>query len=69
MLLAIDLYKDFGNVEGISVARVLSLQTMGINGSEFDLPEADCFAPDDIASLSQLIFDLAVSQIEAVLEP
>lgn len=68
-MLAVNPDKDFGNVEGISVARVLSLQTMGINGSEFDLPEADCFAPDDIASLSQLIFDLAVSQIEAVLEP
>jgi len=32
---AVNLYEDFINVEGIAEASVLSLQSAGINGTEF----------------------------------
>jgi len=50
MLLAIDLDEDFINVNGISIATVLPLQASGIDGSEFDTPQADRFATDSDAS-------------------
>ena len=39
MLLATDLHEDLINEEGIAVALVLSLQSSGIFGTEFDAPE------------------------------
>jgi hypothetical protein len=40
MLLAFDLHEDFINVEGISIAPVLSFQTAGIYYSELDAEPA-----------------------------
>ena len=51
MLLAIDLHEDFIDIEGVTKATMLSLQSAGINGSEFDTPEADSFSGYDDASL------------------
>ena len=59
----------FIDVEGITVASVLSLQSAGINGSELDAPEPDRFASDSDATLGQQIFDIAVTEIESVVEP
>jgi len=53
MLLAIDLHEDFIDEEGVTITSVLSFQSAGINGSELDTPEADRFAADSDASLSQ----------------
>jgi len=53
MLLTIDLYKDFIDEEGIAVASMLSLQAAGINGSEFDGPEADRFAANGDTAFDQ----------------
>jgi acyl-CoA synthetase (AMP-forming)/AMP-acid ligase II len=39
VLFAIDLYKDFINVERIAVASVFPLQYSGVNCAEFDTPE------------------------------
>ena len=39
-MLAVNPDKDFGNVEGISVAGVLSLQSTSMNGSELDTEPA-----------------------------
>ena len=41
MLLAVYLHEDFIDVEGITVASVLSLQSPGVQGTEFDAPETD----------------------------
>ena len=49
MLLAVDLHEDFIDVKGISVASMTSLQTAGINRSEFDTPQPDCFTADGYA--------------------
>ena len=69
MLLAIDLYEDFIDVEGVAVAPVLSLQAAGINSAKLDTPEAYCFATDIDASFGEQIFDITVAQIEAIVEP
>jgi len=53
MLLATDIDEDLINEESIAVASVLSLQSAGINGTEFDAPEANCFATDGDTALSQ----------------
>jgi hypothetical protein len=41
MLLAVDLHEDFIDVEGVAISTVLSLQSSGVDSSEFDAPEAD----------------------------
>ena len=48
---------------------VLSIQTVGINGSKFDAPQADRFSGDSYASFSQEIFDIPMTEIETVVEP
>ena len=47
MLLAVDLHKDFIDVEGVTKSAMSPLQSPGIFGSEFDTPETDRFAADD----------------------
>ena len=51
MLLAVDFYEDFIDEESITITAVLSLQTAGMNGTEFDALEADRLAADGDASL------------------
>jgi hypothetical protein len=69
MLLAVDLYKYLIDIEGIAVASVLAFQSTCINRSEFDTPEADRFPTDRDASLGEKVFDVAVTEIEPVIEP
>ena len=40
MLLAVDLYEDFIDVEGVAVAPVLSLQAAGISSAKLDTEPA-----------------------------
>ena len=69
MLLAIDLHKDFVDKESVAVASVISLQPAGINGSELYAPEPDGFTADSDASFSEEILDVAVTQVESIVEP
>ena len=69
MLLAIDLYKDFIDEEGISIASVLTFQPAGVNGAELYTQETDRFTADCDASLSEEIFDISLTAIEAIVEP
>ncbi len=69
MLLAIDLYKDLIDEEDVTVASVLPLQSSGVESSELDTPESDGLAADSDASFGQQIFDIAVTQVEAIVEP
>jgi hypothetical protein len=57
VLSAIDLHKDFIDVEGIAITTVLSFQSSSVYSSEFDTPETDRFAADSDASLGEEIFD------------
>ena len=50
MLLAIDLYENLVDENGIAIAKVFSFQGAGINRTEFDTPESNCFAGDRYAT-------------------
>ena len=69
MLLAIDFDEDFVDEKGVTVAPELSLQSSSIYSAEFDTPEADGFATDSDASLSEQVFNIPVAQIESIVEP
>ena len=68
-MLAVDFDEYFIDVESVAVALVPSLQTTGIEHTDLDAPQADCFAADSDASLRQEIFNISVTQIEAKVEP
>ena len=68
MLLTVDFYENFIDVERIAETSVFSFQSAGINGSELDTPEADGLSTDCDTSFSEQIFDIAiaVAEIEAI---
>jgi hypothetical protein len=53
MLLTVDLYKNFIDVESVSVTMVLSFQATGIYGTEFYTPQADRLAANYDAPFSE----------------
>jgi hypothetical protein len=53
MLLAIDLYEDFIDEEGVAEALVFPLQSSGVYGSKFNAPEPDALVADSDPSLGQ----------------
>ncbi len=69
MLLAIDSDKDFIDIEVVAIALVPSFQSACINGTELNAPQADAFSADSDASFSQEILDIAVAQVEAIVQP
>ena len=69
MLLAVDLHEDFIDIEGITIAAMISLQATSIDSTELYSPQSDRFSSHDDASLGQEIFNVAMAQIEAVVEP
>jgi hypothetical protein len=69
VLLVVDFDEDFVEVKGITITSEFLFRSAGVNSTEFDAPEADRFAADSDASLSKEIFDIAVAQIEAIVEP
>jgi hypothetical protein len=52
MLLAIDSYEYFIDVECVAEASMFSLESSGVQGFKFDAPQPDRFPSDDDASLS-----------------
>ena len=69
MLLAVDPDEDFVDVEGINIAAMLSLQATRINGTKLDTPKTDCVSGHSDATFSEKIFNVAVAEIEAIVEP
>ena len=69
MLLPIDFHEHLIDEESVTIASMLSLQSSGVDGTKLDTPEADRFATDGDASFGKQIFDVAVTQIESVVEP
>ena len=69
MLLTVDLDEHLVDVKCIAKSPVLALQSAGVDSSELDAPEADRLASDDNASLGEKIFDIAMTEIEFVVEP
>ena len=48
---------------------MLPFQSSSVYRSEFDTPEADRFTADGDAPLSEKIFDISMTQVEAIVEP
>ena len=65
---AVYLDEDFVDVKDIAVASMLSFQAASIDCSESDAPQTDGFTADGDASFSQQVFDVAVAQIEVIVE-
>ena len=59
---------NFVNIKGITVASMLSLQSEGINGSALDAPKPDDLPTDSYTSLGQKIVDVAMAEIESVID-
>jgi hypothetical protein len=69
MLLAVDLDEYFIDVKGVAETSVPSLQATGINRTEFNAPETDRFAADGDTAFREKVFDIAVSEVESMVEP
>ena len=69
MPLAVDLYEYFIDVEGITVSTMSTFQSSGIERAELDTPQTDCFAADGNTSLGEKIFNIAMAEVEAIVEP
>jgi hypothetical protein len=65
----IDLHEYFIDVEGIAIASVFSLQSSSVQGTDFNAPEANGFATDCDASFSEKVFNIAVAEVESIIEP
>jgi hypothetical protein len=61
MLLAVDVHKNFFDIEGIAMPSVLSHPAAGTNGTKIYAPKADRSTVDSNAALSLQIFDFAVA--------
>ncbi len=61
--------EDFVDVEGVTVASVLSLQSAVINGTKFYAPKTNCLATYRDPPFSQEVYNIALSQVEAIVEP
>jgi hypothetical protein len=66
MLLAVDLDEHLVDIEGVAITSVLPPQSSRVQTTEFDAPWANRFSADGYAPLSQEIFNIAVTQIEAI---
>ena len=69
VLFAVYFYENFIDIEGVAVASVLSFQSACIDSTEFDAPQADCFAGYSDATFSEQIFNIPMAKIEAIVEP
>ena len=61
--------ENFIDIEGIAKAAMFTLQPPGELGSKLDAPEADGLVADCDTSFSQEIFNIAMAEIESVVEP
>jgi hypothetical protein len=69
VLLTVDLYQDFVDVEGVAVSSMLSFKTPRILRTKLDTPEANGFAADCDATFSEEIFNIPETEIEPEIEP
>ena len=54
---------------GVPIALVLPLQISSVEPAKLDTPETNRFATDGNTSFGQEIFNMAVAQIEPIVEP
>lgn len=64
-----DLHEYLVDIEGVTVASVLSFQSSGIFDPEFDTPETDRFVTNGNTAFSESILDISMTEIETIVEP
>ena len=69
MLFTIDLHENFIDEKCVAVSLVLSLQASGVFGSKLDTPESNGFVGDRDATFSQEIFNIAMAEVESIIQP
>jgi hypothetical protein len=69
VLLAVDPDEDFIDVEGVAIASVFSYKAARVNSTELDTPQAYRLSADCDTSFSEGIFDIAMTEVESVVEP
>ncbi len=69
LLLPLNLDEDFVNKESIAVTLVPAPKSPRILRAEFDTPQSDRLVADPNTALGHKILDIAVAQIEAMIEP
>jgi hypothetical protein len=69
VLLAIDLDEDFVDLESVSIAVMLSLQSPRVQYTELDTPQTDRFSTDSDTSRCQQILDISVAELKPVVHP
>ena len=61
--------EDFVDLEGVTVASMFALQSACINGTKFYAPKTSCLATYRDSPFSQEIYNIALAQVEAIVEP
>ena len=69
MLLALDLYKNLIDEEGITVTVVSAPKSPRVLRAEFDTSQPNRLIADPNTTLGHEILDVAATQIEAMIQP
>ena len=69
LLLASDLYENFVDEDSIAVASMRSPQSACVPGIKLTAPQSDRFTAGLDPPVSQQVFDISVTDIEAVIQP
>jgi hypothetical protein len=69
MLFAVDLHEHFIDIEGVAITAMLAFQSLRVESTKLDAPQSDGFVADCDASFSKEVFDIAVAEVEAAIEP
>ena len=68
-MLALNFHEDFVDEQRIAVASVRAPQSACVRGTELVAPQPDRFTTDLDSSMSQQFFNIAVTEIESVIQP
>ena len=69
MLLAVDFYEDLVNKEGVAITSVISFSSPSVFRPDLDTPQPDRLSAGSDAPFSQEIFDIAMDEVESIIEP
>ncbi len=61
LLLAIDFYEDFIEVERIAITTVSLFESTSVSSAKLDTPEPDGFVADTNASFGEQILDITIA--------
>ena len=69
MLFPLNLNEHLINEEGVTISLMLPSQSLGIYRSKLITPKADSLITDLDAPLGHQVFDVAVTQVETMVQP